>query len=134
MLLARRNHLHRFKILLSVVLYLSHGFVKPSGKRGHHSSTPSGQEGLDVHQDLKVLSPTGEYVMPATHLPYGSAGPAVWTVQNEHELADVVHVLLSDHLQRRSRAHAASQGASRYAIGLVSCSFRKKQRSQNLHE
>lgn len=71
------------------------------------------------HEEVRVLSPSGEYLVPATHLPFGSTGPAVWTVNNEQELTEAINILLTDHLQRRSRGHAASQGAARFAIGLV---------------
>jgi len=84
--------------------------INTSRDHGHESG---------VQHDLRILSPSGEYVMPATHLPFGTTGPAVWTVNNEQELAEVMQMLLTDHLQRRSRGHAASQGAARFAIGLV---------------
>lgn len=65
-------------------------------------------------------------MLPATHLPFGTTGPAIWTVENDQELSDVIHNLLSDPLQRRSRGFAASQGTARFAIGLViASSFQK---------
>jgi len=78
-----------------------------------------GHGNSEMRHDLRVLSPSGEYVMPATHLPFGTTGPAIWTVNNDEELAEAMQTLLTDHLQRRSRGHAASQGAARFAIGLV---------------
>eukprot|EP00210_Caulerpa_lentillifera_P003851 g3678.t1 len=71
-----------------------------------------------VH-DLKVLGLDGEYVIPATHLPFGSDGPGVWMVSDEMELEDTLYLMLTDPLQRRSRGQAAAQGAARLVIGLI---------------
>lgn len=70
-------------------------------------------------QELKVQGFSGEYVLPATHLPFGNTGPGVWMVNDEAELVDGLYLLLTDALQRRSRGHAAAQGAARLVIGLI---------------
>ena len=84
-----------------------------------HSSTVVQSKGSLWNQEVRVMSPSGDYVTPATHLPFGTNGPAIWSVQNQDELEAVLHKLLVDRLERRSRAHAALQGAARFAIGLV---------------
>ncbi|GMH33462.1 hypothetical protein BSKO_01296 [Bryopsis sp. KO-2023] len=62
----------------------------------------------------------GQYILPATHLPYSPHGPAVWRVTSEEDLAYAVSTLLKEPLERRSRGHAAAQGAAKLATGLVS--------------
>jgi hypothetical protein len=51
----------------------------------------------------------GEYILPATHLPYAPHGPAVWRVAGADGLAVAVGTLLREPLERRSRGHAAAQ-------------------------
>jgi hypothetical protein len=62
----------------------------------------------------------GEYILPATHLPYSPHGPAVWRVAGREGLALAVSTLLREPLERRSRGHAAAQAAAKLASGLVS--------------
>lgn len=61
----------------------------------------------------------GEYILPATHLPYHPHGPAVWQVRDETGLVTAVGTLLREPLERRSRGHAAAQAAAKLASGLV---------------
>jgi hypothetical protein len=51
----------------------------------------------------------GEYILPATHLPYGSLGPAVWRVAGPDGLCAALTTLLREPLERRSRGQAAAQ-------------------------
>jgi hypothetical protein len=62
----------------------------------------------------------GEYILPATHLPYAPSGPAVWRVAGAEGLTSAVASLLREPLERRSRGHAAAQAAAKLASGLVS--------------
>jgi hypothetical protein len=86
----------------------------------------------------------GEYLLPATQLPYIPQGPAVWRIacraaadsntvlepgQTQADvdaaaaaenLAAAVGHLLREPLERRSRGHAAAQAAAKLASGLVS--------------
>lgn len=87
----------------------------------------------------------GEYLLPATQLPYIPQGPAVWRIscraadgatapalepgQSQADadaaaaaenLAAAVGHLLREPLERRSRGHAAAQAAAKLASGLVS--------------
>lgn len=62
----------------------------------------------------------GQYILPATHLPYSPHGPAVWRVDSTEELAFAISTLLKEPLERRSRGHAAAQAAAKLATGLVS--------------
>lgn len=61
----------------------------------------------------------GEYILPATHLPYSPNGPAVWRVSGTEGLTLAVSTLLKEPLERRSRGHAAAQAAAKLASGLV---------------
>jgi hypothetical protein len=51
----------------------------------------------------------GDYILPATHLPYAPHGPAVWRVSGHEGLTSAVAALLREPLERRSRGHAAAQ-------------------------
>jgi hypothetical protein len=62
----------------------------------------------------------GSFILPATALPR-ETGPAVWRVGDTgQELASAIIHLLKDPMERRSRGHAAAQGAAKLTNGLVS--------------
>ncbi|WIA36477.1 hypothetical protein OEZ86_007777 [Tetradesmus obliquus] len=79
----------------------------------------SGDPGAAV-PGTSYLRYRGEYILPATHLPYAPHGPAVWRVTGVDGLAAAVGTLLREPLERRSRGHAATQAAAKLASGLVS--------------
>ena len=77
-----------------------------------------GDKKVDI--SYTALRHTGEYVLSATNLPYHPHGPAVWIVGSHRALIDALSTLLREPIERRSRGHAAAQGAARLATNLVS--------------
>lgn len=61
--------------------------------------------------------------MPSWQLPQDSKGPAVWQVEDMKELTEVVSLLLSEPLHRRSRGHAAVQGAAKIADSMMTIAW-----------
>ncbi|KAF6255509.1 hypothetical protein COO60DRAFT_1534606 [Scenedesmus sp. NREL 46B-D3] len=84
------------------------------------AAAAGGEAGAAAVSGTSYLRYRGEYILPATHLPYAPHGPAVWRVTGTDGLAMAVGTLLREPLERRSRGHAAAQAAAKLASGLVS--------------
>lgn len=65
----------------------------------------------------------GQSRIPSWQLPQESKGPAVWQVEDTKELAEVVGLLLSEPLHRRSMGHAAVQGAAKIADSMMTIAW-----------
>ena len=61
--------------------------------------------------------------MPSWLLPQYPKGPAVWQVESNQELQEVVSLLLSEPMQRHSQGHAAAQGAARIGDGMLTIAW-----------
>ncbi|KAK9824303.1 hypothetical protein WJX72_009288 [[Myrmecia] bisecta] len=91
-------------------------FDDRDGAAAEQATTSAMQTADDLSPPLRYQ---GEYIVPATHLPFAPHGPAVWRIEDVQQLTSAIASLLREPLERRSRGHAAQIAASRLAGSLV---------------
>jgi len=99
--------------------YVVRGRLTPATGLGLASFGGTDGPSLEGLGGTSYMRYQGDYILPATHLPYNPHGPAVWRVSGEKGLVMAVSTLLREPLERRSRGHAAAQAAAKLASGLV---------------